>query len=287
MKVGFLGLGTLGGPMAGHLLRAGHQLTVWNRTTKVAEAFRPHGATVASSAADFQECEYVAMCVGGSDDSREVVDFLAAGLKKGSILVDHTTIEPCAAIEIGEKLAKLGVHYVDAPVTGGYVGAQKGTLTVFCGGDAAIIDRAKPTMSAYAKRIERVGELGMGQKMKMANQIAVGGALLGLCESLSFAKRAGLDLAQTRDMLSQGAAGSWAFENYGPKILAADWSPGFKIAHQNKDFRYTLAEAKNLDAAVPMTQLCLQLLEKLEHEGHADWTTCALYAKMLEMGFAD
>ncbi|MBL8039737.1 MAG: NAD(P)-dependent oxidoreductase, partial [Chthonomonas sp.] len=105
--------------------------------------------------------------------------------------------------------------------------------------------------------------------------------------SLSFAKRAGLDLAQTRDMLSQGAAGSWAFENYGPKILAADWSPGFKIAHQNKDFRYTLAVAKNLDAAVPMTQLCLQLLEKLEQEGHADWTTCALYAKMLEMGFVD
>lgn len=285
MNVGCVGLGTLGGPMASHLVHAGHAVTVWNRTASVAEVFLAHGATVARDASAFKECDFVVMCVGGSNDSREVAAFLAPGLKRGATVIDHTTIEPSAAVEIAGKLAAQGVYYIDAPVTGGYIGAQKGTLTVFCGGSQEIIDAAIPVISAYAKRIERVGELGMGQKMKMANQIAVGGALLGLCESLAFAKRAGLDLAQTRDMLSAGAAGSWAFENYGPKILANDWSPGFKIAHQNKDFRYTIDEAKALDIAVPTTQLCLQLLEKLEHEGHADWTTCALYEKMLQMGF--
>ncbi|MEQ1934661.1 MAG: NAD(P)-dependent oxidoreductase, partial [Fimbriimonadaceae bacterium] len=150
-------------------------------------------------------------------------------------------------------------------------------LTIFCGGDSDNIDAAKPFLSAYAKRAERVGSAGAGQMMKMANQIAVGGALLALCESLAFASRAGLDLRQTRELLSGGAAGSWAFENYGPKILDRDWSPGFSIDNQRKDFAYCEEAAAQMGLEIPGTALVDELLRQLQEEGRGQETTAALY----------
>ncbi|MEQ1822471.1 MAG: NAD(P)-dependent oxidoreductase, partial [Fimbriimonadaceae bacterium] len=234
-KVGFVGLGVMGGPMAGHLVRAGHRTVVWNRTPgKTVD-----GAEVAGSLEEVGEaCDYVFLCVNRTEDVQECLAKLTQMAKPGTLFADHSTISPAGAEQIHRDLESRGVRFIDAPITGGSMGAQKGQLTIFCGGSEAAIEEAKPYLAAYAKRAERVGGPGAGQMMKMANQIAVGGALLALCESLSFASRAGLDLAQTRELLSGGAAGSWAFENYGPKILAHDWSPGFSIINQRKDFAY-------------------------------------------------
>lgn len=160
------------------------------------------------------------------------------------------------------------------------MGAQAGTLTVFCGGDPAPFQTAKPVMSAYARRIELVGGPGTGQMTKAANQIAVGGALLGLCESLAFAKRAGLDLTLTRELLSTGAAGSWAFDNYGPKILVEDWSPGFSVDNQRKDFDYVLQAAAQIGADVPGTELVDRLLAHLTDSGRGAEATAALFDVM-------
>lgn len=164
------------------------------------------------------------------------------------------------------------------------MGAQNGQLTIFCGGSEADVEDARPLMNCFAKRVERVGGPGAGQMAKMANQIAVGGALLALCESLSFAKKAGLDVAQIRELVGGGAGGSWAFEFYGPKILNQDWTPGFSVKNQRKDFAYCLDAANQVDASLPGTQLVDQLLSLLEEEGHGEWTTAALYEVMLRMG---
>jgi 3-hydroxyisobutyrate dehydrogenase-like beta-hydroxyacid dehydrogenase len=177
------------------------------------------------------------------------------------------------------------MRFIDAPVTGGSVGAQNGTLTIFCGGDETDIEEAKPVLAAYGKTVERVGGPGAGQLTKMANQIAVGGALLALCESLSFAEKAGLDIAQTRDLISRGAAGSWAMDNYGPKILAHDWSPGFSVKNQRKDFGYCIEAARAAGAAIPGTVLVDRLLEVLQDEGKGELATTALYEAMLAMDF--
>ncbi len=280
-KLGFVGLGVMGAPMAGHLLRAGHDLTVWSRTPGKAEAI---GTAVAASLHDMgAHCEIVFLCVNRTEDVRDCASELALG-GKVELIVDHSTILPAGARSIRDELGQRGIGFVDAPITGGSMGAQKGQLTIFCGGDEAQIERAKPYLAAYAKRAERVGPSGAGQMMKVANQIAVGGALIALCESLAFAKKAGLDVAQTRELLAGGAAGSWAFENYGPKILAEDWSPGFTIANQVKDFEYCLDTAVELEAAIPATTLVDELLQEMMEEGDAGLTTAALYRKLLEMG---
>lgn len=308
--------------MAGHLLRAGHDLTVWSRTPARAEPLRAQGAVVVGSLQELGDtCDIVMLCVTRTEDVQQCLEDLTTGREgeasasrtpegdrlveaspfldgfgdrlaeaspsrgrlAGKLFIDHTTILPKAAAEMHRWLTSMGHRFVDAPITGGSMGAQKGQLTIFCGGDEATIDEAKPYLSAYAKRAERVGGPGTGQMMKMANQIAVGGALMALCESLAFAKKAGLDLAQTRELLSGGAAGSWAFENYGPKILAEDWSPGFSISNQVKDFEYCLETAVEIDAAIPGTALVDELLQEMIEDGDSGATTAALYKKLLEM----
>lgn len=284
MTVGFVGLGVMGKPMAGHLLAAGHDLVVWNRTPGRDQELTSAGAGRAADLADLGErCELVFLCVTRTEDVRQCLESLMRSASPGKLFVDHSTISPAATKEIHEVLGKRGYGFVDAPITGGSMGAQKGQLTIFCGGEEEHYERAKPFMAAYGKRIERVGGPGMGQMMKMVNQIAVGGALLALCEALSFAKKAGLDLHQTKELVGSGAAGSWAFDNYGPKILAADWSPGFSVANQRKDFAYVIEAAQIMDAAVPGTRLTDRLLGHLEEQGHADWTTAALYEVLLKM----
>ncbi len=287
-RIGFVGLGVMGAPMAGHLVQAGFRTVVWNRTPSKAEPLAEKGASVAPSIEALgAESSIVFTCVNRTEDVRECLSKLTSSARPGTLFVDHSTISAKAARDFHSEMESRGFAFIDAPITGGSMGAQKGQLTIFCGGSVAHIEAAMPALNAYAKRAERVGGPGAGQMMKLANQIAVGGALLALCESLSFAQKAGLDLAQARDMLSGGAAGSWAFDNYGPKILAADWSPGFTVKNQRKDFGYCEEAAREIDAAIPGTLLADRLLEELEQRGHADWTTAALYEELVRRGFDD
>lgn len=283
MDVGFLGLGTMGAPMAGHLMRAGHQVAVWNRTPGKADALVQAGAKLAATLAELaQSVEGIAICVNRTEDLAEVLEALEPHLKPGQWVVDHSTIEPEAARTWHARLRARGVAFIDAPITGGSMGAQKGTLTIFCGGTADDVARVVPVLQAYGKTVEHVGDPGDGQKMKLANQIAVGGALLGLCECLAFARRAGLDVEQAHRLISGGAGGSWAFDNYGPKALADDWTPGFSIKNQRKDFGYCLQAADALGLPLPTTALANALLEELQQAGRGEDATVALYEILRE-----
>lgn len=264
--------------MAGHLVKAGHEVIVWNRTPGKTKAIEESGAFIASSLEEVaQNCSLVFLCVSRTEDVQACLDVMAPEAEPGALFVDHSTISVPGAKIIHQDLAKKGLRFLDAPITGGSMGAQKGQLTIFVGGRREDFEEALPFMQAYAKRAEWVGDAGAGQTTKMANQIAVAGALLGLCESLAFAEKAGVDVSLTREMLAGGAAGSWAFENYGPKVLARDWSPGFSIVNQRKDFGYCVEAAEALGLDLPMTELCDRLLEVLDKEGRGQETTCAVF----------
>ncbi len=276
--VGFVGLGTMGGPMAGHLQSAGQRLVVWNRTAAKCQALHEAGATIAESLAELApQCDVIAMCVNRTEDVRECLAQIIPHAKPGTLIIDHSTISPAETPAIGAELAAVGLRFVDAPVTGGSMGAQKGTLTVFLGGEPADTAEAEAIIAPYSKRVARVGSVGSGQMMKMANQIAVGGALMALCECLAFAHKAGLDIAQAREMINTGAGGSWAFENYGPMILKQDWTPGFSIKNQRKDFAYCFEAAEVLGAQLPGTTVVDHLLGTLAAQGHNELTTAKLY----------
>jgi 3-hydroxyisobutyrate dehydrogenase-like beta-hydroxyacid dehydrogenase len=285
-NVGFVGLGVMGAPMALHLHRAGSPVLVWARRPERAAEIAAEGPQAVETLAELGErCDLVFLCVNRTQDVEECLAGLTERASPGALFVDHSTIEPSGARRLHGELANRGFGFVDAPITGGSMGAQSGRLIVFCGGDEVPCASAIEAMRPYALRAERVGGPGAGQMMKMANQIAVGGALLALCESMAFAAKAGLDLDQTRELLAGGAAGSWAFDNYGPKILAKDWSPGFTVANQRKDFGYCLHAAAEIDAAVPGTILVDRLLAALEVGDGADKTTAALFETLLNMGF--
>ena len=282
-KVGFVGLGVMGGPMAGHLVKGGHEVTVWNRTPGKTTQLETEGATIAIDLKQLAEsCDVIFTCVGRSEDVAEVVRAMKPHAKKGTLFVDHSTIEPSMARTLHKELAHIEMGFVDAPITGGSMGAQNGTLTIFCGGDHHNGAQAMAVMLPYTKRAEQVGGPGSGQTMKLANQIAVGGALLGLCESMAFAQKAGLDIHQAHSMIGGGAGGSWAFENYGSKLLNGDWSPGFSIKNQRKDFGYCEAAAKELDIRISMTALANRLLGILQDQGRGEDATAALYEVYFE-----
>lgn len=278
MRVGFVGLGVMGAPMAGHLHAAGHDMVVWNRTAAKSQSLAGRGVRVAETLGQVgSECDAVFLCVSRSEDVASCLADMAPHAKAETLFVDHSTIAPAVAKSLHSQLRAKGLRFLDAPVTGGSMGAQKGQLTIFVGGEPEDFERAKPLMAPYTKRCELVGEAGQGQAMKLANQIGVAGALLALCESLAFASRAGLDLPLTRDMLSGGAAGSWAFDNYGPKILNRDWSPGFSVTNQQKDLRYCLEMAGELGMDLPGTDLVHRLLAELEATSRGEDATAALY----------
>lgn len=271
-------MGVMGAPMAGHLAKAGNQVTVWNRTPSKAAPALEHGAKEVSSIEELTaNSDIIISCVGRSEDVQEVVLKTAQFAKPGTLFIDQSTIEPQVAKQLHEELASKGLRFVDAPVTGGSMGASAGTLTIFCGGDEADVEEAIDAMVPYTKRSARVGGPGAGQTMKLANQIAVGGALLGLCESMAFAKKAGLDISQAHDMIGGGAGGSWAFANYGPKLLAQDWTPGFSVKNQRKDFNYCEAAAEQFGIEIAMTEVANRLLAKLQDAGREEDTTAALY----------
>ena len=278
MKVGFVGLGIMGGPMAGHLVTAGQDVTVWNRNPEKMEPLFSAGANVAESLRDLAEtCDVICLCVSRTEDVQACMNEMTPHAKPGTLFIDHSTIAPEGAVAIAAELKKKGLRFVDAPITGGSMGAQKGLLTIFCGGEAEDVAQAIDVVKPYTKTAARVGPNGAGQQMKMANQIAIGGALLGLCECLNYAQKAGLDLRQAHELIGGGAGGSWTFANYGPKILNHDWSPGFTVNNQRKDFGYCGDAAKKIGAAIPGTELVDQLLTGLQDAGHGDWTTAALF----------
>ncbi|MGE0000499.1 MAG: NAD(P)-dependent oxidoreductase [Fimbriimonadaceae bacterium] len=277
-RVGFVGLGVMGLPMAGHLLGSGTDLTVWNRTIEKARGIGRKGARIADSLSQMGLlCDLVAICVTGDEEVGAIIRELSRSARPGTLFIDHSTTSPTIAKTLAGELAQAGHRFIDGPVTGGSAGAEKGTLTVFCGGNVDDIEEAKPVLRAYARTVEHVGPHGSGQTMKIANQIAVAGALIGLCESLAFCERAGLDLEQAHRLIGSGAAGSWAFQNYGPKILDRDWSPGFSVRNQRKDLRYALAAAVELDASTPGTKLADELLSHLEEAGRSEESTAALF----------
>ena len=278
MKVGFIGFGTMGAPMAGHLLSAYGELHVWSRRAEQTASLREKGAVVATAPQELASfCDAVVLCVNRTEDVQELAEELREGSKSGTLVIDHSTISPHGAKEIEKRLREAGLRFVDAPITGGSMGAQSGQLTIFVGGSEKDCTDAIDVIKPYSKRAERVGGPGAGQMAKMANQIAVAGMLIGLCECLSFADKAGLNLEQMRDMIGGGAGGSWGFPNYGPRILARDWSPGFSIKNQRKDFAYCREAAAEIGARIPATQLVDDLLRVLQDEGRGEEATTALF----------
>lgn len=275
-RLGFVGLGVMGAAMARHLADRGHALIVWNRTPSKAQAFRGR-ADIASSLEEVaQSATVIFVCVSRTEDVSEVLDRITPAAAKGTLVVDHSTIEPSAVRQMASKLEDRGLHLLDAPVTGGSIGAQNGTLTAFCGGREEDFERARPYLEAYTKTARLVGGAGAGQMMKMANQVAVCLTLLSMAECLSFAEKAGLDLQACIELIGSGAGGSWSLENYGPKAVAGDHTPGFSIANQQKDLAYALRTAREVGVSLPGTALVHQLLAALENAGGGEQATTAL-----------
>jgi 3-hydroxyisobutyrate dehydrogenase len=260
MKVAFLGMGVMGAPMAGHLVKAGHQVTVFNRTAARAEAWaEKHGGQWAPTPAEAaKDAEIVFMCVGNDDDIRSVVkgpDGAFAGMTGSAILVDHTTASADIARELEAEADKLGFGFIDAPVSGGQAGAENGALTVMCGGREPVFAVAKPVIDSYARACTLLGPAGAGQLTKMVNQICIAGLVQALSEGLNFAQKAGLDGNLVLDVISKGAAQSWQMENRGRTMLQNKFDFGFAIDWMRKDLGICFQEAKNNGARLPVTAL--------------------------------
>jgi 3-hydroxyisobutyrate dehydrogenase len=279
-RVAWIGTGVMGGAMCGHLLDAGHQVRVFSRTRARAEPLLERGATWAGSPAEAAAgAEAVLTIVGTPGDVREVVlgeHGALAAMAPASVLVDLTTSEPALAIEIAEAAAERGVLAVDAPVSGGDVGARDGKLVVMAGGSDEAFAAALPYLEAFARHVARHGPAGSGQHTKMVNQIAIASGMVGLCEAILYAVKAGLDPERVLATISLGAAGSWSLENLGPRILRGELGPGFMVDHFVKDLGIALAEARRLQLALPGTALAEQLYVAAQAAGDGAQGTHAL-----------
>jgi 3-hydroxyisobutyrate dehydrogenase len=281
-KVAFLGLGTMGGPMAGHLVSKGHETAVFNRTAAKAEVWAAkHPGRVDKSVADaVRDAEIVFSCLGDDPDVREIAREAFPKMRHGTVFVDHTTTSAALARELAEVAAKHNLHFVDAPVSGGQAGAEKGQLTVMCGGDPAAFARVEPTISSYAKMVRLLGPVGSGQLTKMVNQICIAGVVEGLAEGLHFAKRAGLDPLAVVDVISKGAAQSWQMGNRSPTMVQNKFDFGFAVEWMRKDLRIALSEARANGAQLPMTALVDQFYAEVERMGGKRWDTSSLIARL-------
>jgi 3-hydroxyisobutyrate dehydrogenase len=277
----FIGLGVMGFPMAGHLQAAGHQTTVYNRTTSRAEEWvEAHGGSSVSTPREAATgAGAVMVCVGNDDDLRSVVfgkDGALAGMAEGSTLVDHTTASAEVAREIAAVASEIGVGFVDAPVSGGQAGAQNGQLSIMCGGDPDVFATVEPLIDSYAKAIVLVGGVGSGQLTKMVNQVCIGGLIQGLAEALDFSRRAGLDTDKVLAAISQGASGSWQMENRARTMLDRHFDHGFALDWMRKDFGIVFDEAERIGATLPVTAMVDQFYARLQREGHGRWDTSSL-----------
>jgi 3-hydroxyisobutyrate dehydrogenase-like beta-hydroxyacid dehydrogenase len=278
-RVAFLGLGVMGGPMAGHLATAGHEVTVYNRTaSKALEWVASHGNRAAPTPAEAVEgAEFVMMCVGNDHDVRQVGRAALAAMQVGTTLVDHTTASAAVARELSAECAGAGLGFVDAPVSGGQAGAEKGQLTVMCGSDdEAVFVAARDVITAYARECRRLGPAGAGQTTKMVNQICIAGVLQGLAEGVAFAQRAGLDIDEVIDTISKGAAGSWQMENRARTMAAGEFEFGFAVEWMRKDLAICLAEADRIGSRLPLTALVDQFYKQVVERGGLRWDTSSL-----------
>ncbi|QFT73874.1 NAD(P)-dependent oxidoreductase [Ruegeria sp. THAF33] len=288
-KVAFLGLGVMGYPMAGHLQAAGHDVTVYNRTTAKAEAWvKQHGGSMAATPKDAAEgAEFVMACVGNDDDLRMVCtgeDGAFRGMSNGAVFVDHTTVSAKVTRELYAAGQSLGIAFVDAPISGGQAGAENGVLSIMCGGDQAAYDAAEPVMQVYAKICRRIGDSGAGQMTKMCNQIAIAGLVQGLSEALHFAEKAGLDGRAVVEVISQGAAGSWQMANRYETMLDDQFEHGFAVDWMRKDLGICLDTANETGASLPVTALVDQFYKEVQKLGGGRWDTSSLIKRLRAMG---
>jgi 3-hydroxyisobutyrate dehydrogenase len=291
-RVAFLGLGVMGHPMAGHLVRAGHDVVVYNRTHAKALAWAERHAPLGRAAAAPTAAEaargaaLVFACVGNDDDVRAVAlghggDAGAfATMAPGGVFIDHTTASASLARALHAAARERGLHFVDAPVSGGEAGAVNGTLTVMCGGDAAPFDAMRPVALAYARAVTRIGPAGSGQLAKMVNQIAIAGLVQGLAEALAFGTRAGLDMPLVLDVIGKGAAQSWQMDHRGRTMLEDRFDFGFAVDWMRKDLGLVLAEARANGAQLPVTALVDQFYAELQAMGGARWDTSSLIRRL-------
>ena len=294
-RIAFLGLGVMGYPMAGHLAQAGHSVTVYNRTVSKSIAWceeytRAGGQNkslnqAATPRQAVQGAELVFCCVGNDDDLRSVTlgaDGAFAGMAAGAVLVDHTTASANVARELhaAAQGLGLGLHFVDAPVSGGQAGAQNGVLTVMCGGDRAAFEAAQPVAMAFSKAFTWLGESGAGQLAKMVNQICIAGLVQGLAEAIAFGENAGLDMNQVLDVIGKGAAQSWQLDNRGKTMVANKFDFGFAVDWMRKDLGLVLDEAKRNGARLPVTALVDQFYADVQHMGGRRWDTSSLIKRL-------
>ena len=284
-RVAFLGLGVMGHPMAGHLARAGHRVTVYNRTASKAQAWAAeHGGTAAPTPREAASgASIVFACVGNDDDLRAVVlgpDGAFAGMPDGAIFVDHTTASAAVARELHAAARTRGLHFIDAPVSGGQAGAVNGQLTVMCGGDAAPFETMRPVAMAFARAVTRLGDSGAGQLAKMVNQTCIAGLLQGLAEGIAFGQRAGLDMKLVLEVIGKGAAQSWQMDHRGPTMIDGRFDFGFAVDWMRKDLGLVLDEARRNGAALPVTALVDQFYADLQAMGGRRWDTSSLIKRL-------
>jgi len=285
MRVAFVGLGVMGYPMAGYLAAAGHEITVFNRTTAKADAWvGQHGGTRADKpSAAAANAEIAFCCVGNDEDVRAVVlgdDGMLHGIADGSIIVDHTTASAVVAREVCDAAAERNVGFLDAPLSGGQAGAENGQLTIMVGGDEDAFQRALPAMDCYAKACTMIGPVGSGQLAKMVNQICIAGVVQGLSEGLHFAKQAGLDPAKVIGAISKGAAQSWQMENRWETMIRNEFEFGFAVEWMRKDLKIALEEAEQNGAKLDMTRLVDGYYAEVQELGGDRWDTSSLIARL-------
>ena len=288
--VAFIGLGVMGGPMAGHLARAGHRVTVYNRTADKARAWVDQhtaeglaAAMVLTPREAAERAEIVFLCVGNDDDLRSVVlgaDGALAGLRTGGLLVDHTTASADVARELAALVVAQGGQFIDAPVSGGQAGAVNGVLTVMCGGDAAAFESMKPVAMAFSRAITWLGESGAGQLAKMVNQICIAGLVQGLSEAIAFGQNAGLDMKQVLDVIGKGAAQSWQMDNRGKTMVDDQFAFGFAVDWMRKDLGLVLDEARRNGSRLPVTALVDQFYAEVQAMGGRRWDTSSLIKRL-------
>jgi len=284
-KLAFLGLGTMGFPMAGHLAANGHRVQVWNRTTEIAQKwaqeYQEYEGEAASSAANaVVDADLVFACLGDDPDVRAVAVPVFSQMRQGAIFVDHTTTSANLARELAKTAASFGVGFVDAPVSGGQAGAENGQLTIMCGGGEADFTVARAVMGSYGKAVKHMGAVGCGQLTKMVNQICIAGVVQGLAEALNFAEAAGLDPNMVVEAIGQGAAQSWQMDNRHKTMAAGEFEFGFAVDWMRKDLRVAMEEADANGAELPVTRLVDEFYAQIQQMGGSRWDTSSLIARL-------
>ena len=284
-KIAFLGLGVMGYPMAGHLVTAGHNVTVYNRTISKAEKWISEfsGAMGETPSKAVKNADFVMSCVGNDSDLLDITvgeNGAFSQMKKGSVFIDHTTVSAKVTEELYQKSQTLGINFVDAPISGGQAGAENGLLSIMCGGDETDYARVEPILEVYSKICRRIGVSGAGQKTKMCNQIAIAGLVQGLSEALHFAEKSGLDGRAVVEVISQGAAGSWQMSNRFETMLNDEFEHGFAVDWMRKDLKICLDAGDTNGASLPITAMVDQFYKDVQKMGGGRWDTSSLFKRL-------